>query len=93
MKRFCSDLGNELLNTKIKLYEKIASDYFHMSVVYLEKSDFKGSFNAIAEANMPLLKFEELLHTQDVADFLTLSEFFKVHEGRSVQKYAVSICC
>ena len=48
-----------------------------MSVVYLEESDFKGSFNAIAEANMTLSKFEELLHSQDVADFLTLSEFFK----------------
>ena len=48
-----------------------------MSGVYLDESDFKGSFNAIAEANMTLSKFEELFHTQDVADFLTLSEFLK----------------
>ena len=46
-----------------------------MSVVYLDESDFKGSFNAITEANMTLSKFEELLHMQDVADFLTMSEF------------------
>ena len=94
MKRFCSDLGNELLKTKIKLYEKIASDYFHISVVYLEKSDFKGSFNAIAEANMPLLKFEELLHKQDVADFLTLSEFLKsMKDDLYKNKCISSICC
>ena len=69
-----------------------------MSVVYLEKSDFKGSLNAIAEANMPLSKFEELLHTQDVDDFLTLSEFLKsmkddMYKNVYFPMYAVSICC
>ena len=92
MKRFFSDLGNELLNTKIKFYEKIAGDYFHMSVVYLDELDFKGSFNAIAEANMPLSKFEELLHTQDVADFLTLSEFLKSMKDDLYKNKCISQC-
>ena len=69
-----------------------------MSVVYLEKSDFKCSVNAIAEANMPLSKFEELLHTQDVGDFLTLTEFLKsikddLYKNVYFPMYTVSICC
>ena len=92
LERFCSDLGSKLLNIKTKFYEKIASDYFHMSVVFLEKSDFKGSLNAIAEANMPLLKLEELLHTQDVANFSTLSEFLKSMKDDLYKNKCISQC-
>ena len=58
---------------RVKMLKQLVIDYFHASVMALEKSDYKASLTALTEVYTPLTKLEQL--ATDSSDDILLQDF------------------